>query len=428
MKIRQFLAFLLCSALLITVMPVKAAQSRTITVDPINVMVGGKNFLPTDANGKNVPVFAYNGTTYAPLRALAEAYGLDVGYNGEKNLATVNGTPSGNFAGSKGTAQAMTKQTNITVTPINIEVNGEVFQPKDANGKNVPVFAYNGTTYAPLRALAEAYGLTVGYDGTKNLATVEFVKNVNYDSIIDYYKIPFELGRPQYGVDEIQKMIKDKLTLDAVAQKISTLADAVQYLHQKGYGGTNGDLCVSYNGIEWHVNRSAQTVFNENKGNCGGGSNLLNYLLCGDFDEQGYVQESANEGGHVYNYFKQNDIYYFVDMVQIVHGGDYAHRSYEVFATSNPQEFSDYYIGQNKSHVASDEPTYLLFQCMYACDGSGLPIGSNEQCRTVLNRPFMNIIDKKIEGDIKILYVAEDKYPPIFKNAPDKAVWPSAAR
>lgn len=60
----------------------------------------------------------------------------------------------------------------ITTHPINVLVNGEVFQPKDANGNDVLVFTYNGTTYAPLRALAEAYGLEVGYDGTRNIATV----------------------------------------------------------------------------------------------------------------------------------------------------------------------------------------------------------------------------------------------------------------
>ena len=61
---------------------------------------------------------------------------------------------------------------NITVYPIKILVDGEVFQPKDANGNDVMVFTHNSTTYAPLRALAEAYGLEVGYDGEENIATV----------------------------------------------------------------------------------------------------------------------------------------------------------------------------------------------------------------------------------------------------------------
>lgn len=62
----------------------------------------------------------------------------------------------------------------IEVDPsIKILVNGAEFKPKDASGKEVMTFVYDGTTYAPLRALAEAYGLEVGYDADKNMATVD---------------------------------------------------------------------------------------------------------------------------------------------------------------------------------------------------------------------------------------------------------------
>lgn len=305
-----------------------------------------------------------------------------------------------------------------------------MFQPKDANGNPVSVFVYSGTTYAPLRALAEAYGLTVGYDSEKKLASVDFIAEdiaTDYDPIIDYYDIPFELGYPQHNVDEIQQMIKDNLTLDEVAAKLSTLADVIQYLHQKGFGSDNGDLEVEYSNVNWHVNRSAQTVFANNKGNCGGGSNLVNYLLQGDFDEQGYVQESSNEGGHIYNYFKEDGVYYFFDLVQIVHGGDYSHRSYRIFKTTNPQEFSDYYIERNHSHEEANSQLYLLFQYMYAWDGSVLPIGSNAQRKTVRGIPFMNILSEEIRESAVILYVAEDKYAPIYRDAPDKSLWPANA-
>lgn len=70
------------------------------------------------------------------------------------------------------TALAASGAIKIEVYPISVLVDGEVFQPKDANGNDVMVFTYNGTTYAPLRALAEAYGLEVGYDAEKNIATV----------------------------------------------------------------------------------------------------------------------------------------------------------------------------------------------------------------------------------------------------------------
>lgn len=79
-------------------------------------------------------------------------------------------------------ALAATGQLTITVDPINIQVNGETFAPKDATGADVPVFAYNGTTYAPLRALAEAYGLEVGYDSESNMATVSDPETISQGS------------------------------------------------------------------------------------------------------------------------------------------------------------------------------------------------------------------------------------------------------
>lgn len=70
------------------------------------------------------------------------------------------------------TALAASGAIQIEVSPISVLVDGELFQPKDAKGNDVMVFTYNGTTYAPLRALAEAYGLEVGYDGERHIATV----------------------------------------------------------------------------------------------------------------------------------------------------------------------------------------------------------------------------------------------------------------
>lgn len=77
------------------------------------------------------------------------------------------------FSLSVTASATITGITTIEVGPIKIQVNGEEFKPTDANGNPVDVFVYNGTTYAPLRALAEAYGLTVGYDPEKNMATVD---------------------------------------------------------------------------------------------------------------------------------------------------------------------------------------------------------------------------------------------------------------
>lgn len=103
---KKFLSgFLACAILMsLTISALAISGRMTIEVDPINIKVNGQTFAPTDINGKEVPVFAYDGTTYAPLRALAEAYGLEVGYDATSNMATVwdHGTPDAHTEDTNG--------------------------------------------------------------------------------------------------------------------------------------------------------------------------------------------------------------------------------------------------------------------------------------------------------------------------------------
>lgn len=55
---------------------------------------------------------------------------------------------------------------------IKVTINGAYFSPKDANGKEVPLFTYNGTTYAPIRALCEAAGMRLDYDSATRTALI----------------------------------------------------------------------------------------------------------------------------------------------------------------------------------------------------------------------------------------------------------------
>lgn len=115
----------------------------TITVDPVNIQVNGATFAPTDAKGNSVPVFALNGTTYAPLRALAEAYGLEVGYDKGSNMATV---------GEKGTIPTPTTEPTTPVDPnrvpdITVDELKAMFkfdETFELNGNNDYLFMYCG--------------------------------------------------------------------------------------------------------------------------------------------------------------------------------------------------------------------------------------------------------------------------------------------
>lgn len=95
---RQLFAFLAGAFCMAAVMSLggstSAAERVSLTVDPhIQVLVEGQPFRPTDANGDPALVFISGGTTYAPLRALAEAYGLYVTYDPSTRTAQVTAEP-----------------------------------------------------------------------------------------------------------------------------------------------------------------------------------------------------------------------------------------------------------------------------------------------------------------------------------------------
>lgn len=64
---------------------------------------------------------------------------------------------------------AFSKTAKETITAaynnIKIIVDGILVETKDVNGNSVEPFIYNGTTYLPVRAVGEALGKTVSWDG-----------------------------------------------------------------------------------------------------------------------------------------------------------------------------------------------------------------------------------------------------------------------
>ncbi|AZK48647.1 stalk domain-containing protein [Paenibacillus lentus] len=51
---------------------------------------------------------------------------------------------------------------------LKVRVDGNIAQLKDANGKSVLPITYNGTTYLPVRAVADVLGVAVKYDAQAN--------------------------------------------------------------------------------------------------------------------------------------------------------------------------------------------------------------------------------------------------------------------
>jgi len=250
---------------------------------------------------------------------------------------------------------------------------------------------------------------------------------IKYDPILNVYDDLLTISPPQYSAIEIQQMIDQNLTLDEVADKIDTISDLVQYLYRKKFTTCSGDLKLDYNGYRWSLNRSASVVFSENQGNCGGCSNLANYILKGDFDTQGYVNFSATDGGHIFNYFFRDGTYYFMDLTQIVRSGHYDNRNYEVYVTSSPQDFSRYYIKLRNGKLTINEPKFILLMYMYQYEGNHLPKGRGSEM-TSLDRPYSNILPVEYQEVTTVLHKDPTVSDAVFYYSPPVYLWPMDAQ
>lgn len=92
-------------------------------------------------------------------------------------------------AGGSVMAKNATVKEDITYRNIKITIDGERIRPKDSEGKAVEPFIIDGTTYLPVRAIAEALDLEVEWDNKTN--TVELTTpdydDEYYDDDDDYY-------------------------------------------------------------------------------------------------------------------------------------------------------------------------------------------------------------------------------------------------
>lgn len=68
---------------------------------------------------------------------------------------------------------AVTKMIEASYNNIKLAVNGVLTETKDAEGKTVEPFINDGTTYLPVRAVAEALGCKVDWNGESSTVTIE---------------------------------------------------------------------------------------------------------------------------------------------------------------------------------------------------------------------------------------------------------------
>ncbi|MCS7459298.1 stalk domain-containing protein [Paenibacillus doosanensis] len=71
----------------------------------------------------------------------------------------------------------MVKPITATYNQIKLFVNGQPVVPKDSDGQIVEPFIYEGTTYLPIRAIAQALSQQVKWDGEKNSIYIDSLED-----------------------------------------------------------------------------------------------------------------------------------------------------------------------------------------------------------------------------------------------------------
>lgn len=162
-RLHNFLLGVVIMALLVALaVPALAVTGRKqMEVDNTDI------HLHVDGIPVSASPFASGGTTYLPVRAVGEALGMDVRWDGPTHTVYISDPTEPNTTNSNTSGATVTAKETIEVDYLDIKlvVNGKEVTPKDVNGNVVEPFAYQGTTYLPVRAVGEALGKTVRWDG-----------------------------------------------------------------------------------------------------------------------------------------------------------------------------------------------------------------------------------------------------------------------
>ena len=94
-KHAKILILALCCALLLSSAVYAASRTRTmeVTYSDIKLVVDGNAVTPKDAAGTVVEPFIYEGTTYLPVRAVGEALGKQISWDGNTKTVYIGAVP-----------------------------------------------------------------------------------------------------------------------------------------------------------------------------------------------------------------------------------------------------------------------------------------------------------------------------------------------
>ncbi|GEM_PF-357260 len=228
MNVKKTLSIFLVIVMLLGFISPVYAEQYEITVHfngAITMILDGEEFVPVETDGTYLIPVIYNGRTYLPVRALCDALKLFVDWNASGKTVIIGGgewvppkkvTPIGTKDKSLRTGKA------VRDTDLKMVLYDRPFSPREEDGTLVYPVLVNNRTYLPLRALCDAVGVDVQWDGATSTITMtsngkgpkiddEYIHDgTTYEDNISYYQ---DL-EPIYNVAEDQEF-KFKLKLSS---------------------------------------------------------------------------------------------------------------------------------------------------------------------------------------------------------------------
>ncbi len=164
-----------------------------------------------------------------------------------------------------------------------------------------------------------------------------------------YYVSPDCLGVSRYKKDALRQFRRDP---ELLRKQIDTVSEVIMYVRASFFRPQMGDIRVHQPPLTWHYNLNGPEAIIANRGNCGALSSLFNYLLKDKYDVVGFVTYSDENGGHVFNYVKQDGTYYFVDLLNYLYGSKaMEHRCTMIYESNSLDHYAAYYRLRSEKQI-----------------------------------------------------------------------------
>ena len=240
------------------------------------------------------------------------------------------------------------------------------------------------------------------------------------------------LGHTRYTDEDIKSILL--LNPSEKKQEISNLYEAMQLYQASRFNGVIDNVRVleEETAVMWVFHKNGFDAVRTNEGCCAADSNWLSYILSGRYDEIGCFGFCQSDGnGHITNYIKQGEWYYFLDMMMQRHDSV----SNTVIESGNIDDFHNNeafgYIYKAKGYddyikyclsIYTDPPVLFYRTKNPEC----LAIGREYFWQKDEEKPLYHLLQKSDKalfytGTVEILYSGNDSAYE-FKNS--KAVAP----